>query len=42
MENKNLLQNQNQGNINANPQSNIKEFYYQSILSPNIIPQLCK
>ena len=42
MENKNLLQNQNQGNINANPQSNIKEFYYQSILSPNAIPQLCK
>ena len=29
-------------NNNANPQPNIKELYYQSILSPNVIPQLCK
>ena len=29
-------------NNNANPQPNIKEFYYQSILTPNAIPQLCK
>ena len=43
MTEKNLLQNQNQGsNNNANPQPNIKEFYYQSILTPNAIPQLCK
>ena len=38
MENKNLLQNQG----NTNPQPNIKEFYNHSILTPNIIPQLCK
>ena len=29
-------------NNNTNPQPNIKEFYYQSILSPNVIPQLYK
>ena len=40
MENKNLLQ--NQGNNNINQQTNMKEFYYQSILSPTAIPQLCK
>ncbi len=43
MTEKNLLQNQNQGNNNnSNPQPNIKEFYYQSILSQNAITNLCK
>ena len=42
MENKNLLQNQNQGNNNSNPQPNVKEFYNRSIITPNTIPQLCK
>ena len=42
MENKNLLQNQNQGNNNSNPQPNVKEFYNHSIITPNTIPQLCK
>ena len=41
MDNKNLLQTQNQGN-NTNQQQKIKEFYYQSILSPNVIPELCQ
>ena len=41
MENKNLLQMQNQGNNNMN-QPRIKEFYNQSILSPNTIPDICK
>ena len=41
MENKNLLQMQNQGNNNMN-QPRIKEFYSQSILSPNAIPDICK
>ena len=41
MTEKNLLQNQNQGNNNnSNPQPNIKEFYYQSILSQNAITNL--
>ena len=40
MENKNILQ--NQGNNNINQQSNSKEFYYQSILTPTAIPLLCK
>ena len=41
MENKNLLQMQNQGNNNMN-QPKIKEFYNESILSPNAIPDICK
>ena len=41
MENKNLLQMQNQGNNNMN-QPKIKEFYNLSILSPNTIPDICK
>ncbi len=42
MENKNLLQMQNnQGNNNMNQQK-IKDFYIQSILSPNAIPDICK
>ena len=42
MENKNLLQMQNnQGNNNINQQK-IKDFYIQSILSPNAIPDICK
>ena len=41
MENKNLLQ-QSQANNNINQQQRPKEFYNQSILSPNAIPQLCK
>ena len=39
MTEKNLLQ--NQGN-NTNPQQNVKEFYYTSILKPDVIPHLCK
>ena len=42
MENKNTLANQNIGNNNQNQQPNIKEFYNQSIITPNAIPQLCK
>ena len=41
MENKNLLQ-QNQGNNNINQHINHKEFYNQSIISPNVISNLCK
>ena len=41
MENKNLLH-QNQGNNNINQQQKPKEFYNQSILSPDAIPKLCK
>ena len=41
MENKNLLQMQNQGNNNNN-QPKIKDFYAQSILSPNAIPDICR
>ena len=42
MENKNLLQMQNnQGNNNMNQQK-IIDFYIQSILSPNAIPDICK
>ena len=39
MTEKNLLQ--NQGN-NTNPQQNVKEFYYTSILKSDVIPHLCK